>query len=165
MRLFQAALDTPLDSPFSATLSVHGLHFTVCAPSSLGGGAVRGEFSWRSLGRRFQPCISGTFRAKKRLQQKLQPKTITALHSRIGVNSGKLCGPISCDTVMLSLRYPISRDTFSGRLAFTQNCAIPPLDLISHRHISAIPPFCNVSRDHCAIPPQNKHKIFLRYYR
>ena len=33
MRLFQAALDTPLDSPFSATLSVHGLHFTVCAPS------------------------------------------------------------------------------------------------------------------------------------
>ena len=35
MRLFQAAHNTPLDSPFSATLSVHGLHFTVCAPSSL----------------------------------------------------------------------------------------------------------------------------------
>ena len=33
MRLFQPALDTPLDSPSSATLSVHGLHFTVCAPS------------------------------------------------------------------------------------------------------------------------------------
>ena len=33
MRLLQAALDTPLDSPFSATLSVHGLHFTVCALS------------------------------------------------------------------------------------------------------------------------------------
>ena len=33
VRLFQAALDTPLDSPFSATLSVHGLHFTVCGPS------------------------------------------------------------------------------------------------------------------------------------
>ena len=32
MRLFQAALDTPLDSPFSATLSVHGLHFTACLP-------------------------------------------------------------------------------------------------------------------------------------
>ena len=31
MRLFQAPLDTPLDSPFSATLSVHGLRFTVCA--------------------------------------------------------------------------------------------------------------------------------------
>ena len=33
MRLFQAALDTPLDSPFSATLSVHGSHFTVYAAS------------------------------------------------------------------------------------------------------------------------------------
>ena len=32
MRLFQAALDTPLDSPFLATLSVHGSHFTVYAP-------------------------------------------------------------------------------------------------------------------------------------
>ena len=36
MRLFQATLDTPLDNPFSATLSVHGLHFTVYAPSILG---------------------------------------------------------------------------------------------------------------------------------
>ena len=36
MRLFQGALDTPLDSPFSATLSVHGLHFTVYAPSKWG---------------------------------------------------------------------------------------------------------------------------------
>ena len=34
MRLFQAALDIPLDSPFSATLSSHGLHFTVYVPSS-----------------------------------------------------------------------------------------------------------------------------------
>ena len=34
MRLFQAALDTCLDSPFFASLSVHGLHFTVYAPSS-----------------------------------------------------------------------------------------------------------------------------------
>ena len=33
MRLFQAALDTCLDSPFVASLSVHGLHFTVYAPS------------------------------------------------------------------------------------------------------------------------------------
>ena len=32
MRLFQAALDTCLDSPFFASLSVHGLHFTVYAP-------------------------------------------------------------------------------------------------------------------------------------
>ena len=31
MRLFQAALDTCLDSPFIASLSVHVLHFTVCS--------------------------------------------------------------------------------------------------------------------------------------
>ena len=33
MRLFQAALDTCLDSPFFASLSVHCLHFTVYVPS------------------------------------------------------------------------------------------------------------------------------------
>ena len=33
MRLFQAALDTCLDSLFFASLSVHGLHFTVYEPS------------------------------------------------------------------------------------------------------------------------------------
>ena len=33
MRLFQAPLDTCLGSPFSASLSVHGLHFTVYAAS------------------------------------------------------------------------------------------------------------------------------------
>ena len=33
MRLFQAALDTYLDNPFFASLSVRGLHFTVYAPS------------------------------------------------------------------------------------------------------------------------------------
>ena len=34
MHPFQAALDTCLDSPFFASLSVHGLHFTVYAPST-----------------------------------------------------------------------------------------------------------------------------------
>ena len=33
MRLFQAPLNTCLDSPFFVSLSVHGLHFTVYAPS------------------------------------------------------------------------------------------------------------------------------------
>ena len=33
MRLFQAPLDTCLDSPLLASVSVHGLHFTVYAPS------------------------------------------------------------------------------------------------------------------------------------
>ena len=34
MRHFQAALDTCLGSPLLACLSVHGLHFTVYAPSN-----------------------------------------------------------------------------------------------------------------------------------
>ena len=34
MHLFQAPLGTCLDSPFFASLSVHGLHFTVYAPSN-----------------------------------------------------------------------------------------------------------------------------------
>ena len=46
MRLFQAALDTPLDSLFSATLSVHGLHFTVCAPSKFENVIRISNLSW-----------------------------------------------------------------------------------------------------------------------
>ena len=34
MRLFEATLDPCLDSPFLASLSVHGLHLTVYAPSN-----------------------------------------------------------------------------------------------------------------------------------
>ena len=51
MRLFQAALDTCLDSPFFASLSVHGLHFTVYAPSrhSLGYAQFSGRLT-RTLG-------------------------------------------------------------------------------------------------------------------
>ena len=52
MRLFQAALDTPLDSPFSATLSVHGLHFTVYAPSIW-------PFFTQISGRNFLPELCG----------------------------------------------------------------------------------------------------------
>ena len=33
VRVSQATLDTCLDSPFFASLSVHGLHFTLYAPS------------------------------------------------------------------------------------------------------------------------------------
>ena len=44
MRLFQAPLDTCLDSPFFAGLSVHGLHFTVYALST----CVDSEGSWKA---------------------------------------------------------------------------------------------------------------------
>ena len=44
-----------------------------------------------------------------------------------GILSSSLSGPISHDIAILSLRYPISSDTFSGRLVAPQNGAIPPL--------------------------------------
>ena len=37
-----------------------------------------------------------------------------------------LSGPISRQVAIISLHYPISRDTFSGRLARSQSGAIPP---------------------------------------
>ena len=46
---------------------------------------------------------------------------------RPGNRGFKLSGPISRDTAILWLRYPISHDAFSGRLALPQNGAIPPL--------------------------------------
>ena len=53
-----------------------------------------------------------------------------------------LSGPISRDIAILSLRYPVLRDTFSGRLALPPNGAIPPpWHLVSHKHICAIPHF------------------------
>ena len=61
---------------------------------------------------------------------------------KLGWHVCRLSGPISRDTAILSLRYHISRDTFSGRLALPQNGAIPPSwHLVSHRHIRAIPHF------------------------
>ena len=45
-----------------------------------------------------------------------------------GIVRCRLSGPISRDIAILSLRYPISRDSFSGRLAVSQNGVIPPLD-------------------------------------
>ena len=44
---------------------------------------------------------------------------------RIFAGSRRLSGPISHDIAILSLRYPISRDAFSGRLGAPQNGAIP----------------------------------------
>ena len=40
----------------------------------------------------------------------------------------------------------------------------PPYYLVLQRHICNTP-FCNISRDNCAIPHKNKHEIILRYYR
>ena len=53
-----------------------------------------------------------------------------------------LSGPILRNTAILSLRYPLSRDTFSAIPAIPQQGAIPPFGaLFLHRHISTIPHF------------------------
>ena len=50
-------------------------------------------------------------------------------------------GPISRDNAILSLRYPISRDTFWEVSTLPKWCDTPPWYLVSHRHICAIPHF------------------------
>ena len=60
--------------------------------------------------------------------------------------------------MVLSLRYPISRDSFSGRLALPQSGAIPPLVLSFAQAHLCDTPFCYISRDNCAIPHENKHE-------
>ena len=47
---------------------------------------------------------------------------------RVGVRAkNALSGPISRDIAIVSLRYPLSRDTFSAIPAIPQQVAIPPL--------------------------------------
>ena len=58
-----------------------------------------------------------------------------------------LSGPISRETAILSLRYPILRYTFSGRLALPHNGAIPPLILsFTHAHLCDTPILQNIAR-------------------
>ena len=75
-------------------------------------------------------------------------------------------GPISRDTAILSLRYPLSRDTSSAIPAIPQQDAIPPFGAFFFtKTYQCDTPFCNISRDTCAIPQENKHEKVLRYYR
>ena len=53
-----------------------------------------------------------------------------------------LSGPIYRDIAILSLRYPVSRDSFFGRQAAPQYSALTPHWYLGpHRHICAIPHF------------------------
>ena len=84
-------------------------------------------------------------------------------NAQMGVHMarGQLSGPIPRDTAILSLRYPISRDTFSGRVALPQNGAIPPLwHLVSHRHICAIPHFATYRAIIVRYPTKTSTKEF-----
>ena len=77
----------------------------------------------------------------------------------------QLSGPISRDIAIASLRYPLSRDTLSAIAAIPQEGAIPPLVLSLTQTYQCDTPFCNISRDTCAISQENKHDNILRYYR
>ena len=73
-----------------------------------------------------------------------------------------LSGPISRDTAILSLRYPISRDTFQGRLALPQYDAIPlPLRTKFHTGTSVRYPILqHIARYLCDTPQRQARKSF-----
>ena len=72
----------------------------------------------------------------------------------------QLSGPISRDTAILSLRYPISRNTSQGRSALSQNGAIPPLALSFTRHVCAIPHFATYRAIIARYPTKQAQKSF-----
>ena len=78
-----------------------------------------------------------------------------------------LSGPISRDTAILSLQYPISRDTFlNGGLHSPKMVPYPPLvPNFTQAYLRDTPFFCNVSRSICVIPHKNKHERVLWYER
>ena len=71
--------------------------------------------------------------------------------------------PCRAIIAILSLRYPISRDTFQGRVALPQNGAIPPLAITFTQAHLCDTPFCNVSRDTCVIPHEEFCDIIATY--
>ena len=75
-----------------------------------------------------------------------------------------LSGPISRDITIPSLRQPMPCDTFSVSLALPQQGAVPPPSVLHLQRYLRDTPFCNISRDRCALRHQNKHERALRYY-
>ena len=66
-------------------------------------------------------------------------------------------GPISRDIAILSLRYPISRDTPFREVSNPPKwCDTPPLVLSFTQTHLCDTPFCYVSRDNCAILPKRQ---------
>ena len=95
MRLFQAAVDTCLDSPFFASLSVHGLHFTVYAPSKKG--SIQTLTTLRTLG---CPNLCSTDPLDKRHPRNLFPWSIFSSfsthfqRSKLGSQIENACNPL-----------------------------------------------------------------------
>ena len=67
--------------------------------------------------------------------------------------------PLVAPYPIVSLRCPLSRDTFSAIAAIPQEGAIPPALVPSFTQTYQFDtPFCNISRDTCAIPQENMHE-------
>ena len=83
MRLLQAALDTCLDSPFFASLSVHGLHFTVCAPSI--------RIQWNAGTACVSECVLKTLACRGLRVGPSKPKSLKGLPGPPGPECPKKC--------------------------------------------------------------------------
>ena len=85
----------------------------------------------------------------------------TEQRNSLNMPRSRLSGPISRGIAILSVRYPISRDTFQGRLALPQNGAIrPPWYLVSEGHICAIPHFATYRAIIVRYPIKTSTKCF-----
>ena len=94
------------------------------------------------------------------------PIMITSAGTSLPGPTGSLSGPISRDIAILSLRYPISRDTFLGEFSTPPKwCDTPPWYLVSHRHICAIPHFATYRAIIVRYPMKTSTKMVVRYYR
>ena len=72
-----------------------------------------------------------------------------------------LVAPYRAILPYLSLRYPISRDTFSGRLAAPQMVRYSPMLLSFTQAHLCDTPFCNISREKlCDTPTKTSTKSF-----
>ena len=85
---------------------------------------------------------------------------IDSRHSRDSSSEG-LSGTISRDIAIVSLRYPLSRDTLSAIAAIPQEGAIPPLGAFFYTDISVWYPILqHIARYLCDIPGKQARKHF-----
>ena len=94
-------------------------------------------------------------------QPKIAPKDLREpLDLYIGP-CGHLSGPISRDIAVVSLRCPLSRDTFSAIPAIPQQGAIPPLAAFFYTDISVRYPILqHIARYLCDTPRKQARKSF-----
>ena len=79
--------------------------------------------------------------------------------------SGNLVAPYRAILRYYRCNTPYRAILFQGGQRSPKMVRYPPLVLsFTHAHLCDTP-FCNISRDKCAIPHKNKHERLLRYYR